>query len=156
MTDSTGSHIGARTVLVVADSPDTQTTILEHAKAKGHSVISAANPTLGLTTSEMTQPDIVVVDLGSPEQEGIMLVKQIRKRRPTCPVILLTDAGHGESMMEGLRTGALDYVQQPIHGDAFAQVLQRAIQRLPATLGDTSGVEPVWRLLHIYGDAKKF
>ena len=149
----TGSHTQARTLLVVADNADTQAVILEHAKAKGHSVISAATPALGLSTFDMMRPDIVVVDLFSPEQEGIMLVKQIRERRPTCPVLLLTDAGHGESMMEGLHAGALDYVRQPIHKDAFTQALQRAIHRLPVSVDDAPGVEPAWRLLHIYGDA---
>ena len=141
MIATTGSHTQACTLLVVADNADIQTVILEHAKAKGHSVISATTPALGLTTFDMTQPDIVIIDLIPPEQEGIMLVKQIRERRPTCPVLLLTDAGHGESMMEGLRAGALDYVQQPIHEDAFAQALQRAIHSLPASVDDAPGVE---------------
>jgi two-component system, cell cycle response regulator len=131
----------ARTLLVVADNTNTQAVILEHAKAQGHSVISASTPALGLSTFDMTQPDIVVMDLFLPEQDGIMLVKQIHERRPTCPVVLLTDAGHGESTMEGLRAGALDYVQQPIDEAAFAQVLQRAIHRLPVSVDDAPGVE---------------
>jgi DNA-binding response OmpR family regulator len=140
MIDANGSHTQARTLLVVAGNANTQTVILEHARAKGHSVISASTPALGLTTFDMTQPDIVITDLFLPEQEGIMLVKQIRERRPTCPVVLLTDAGQVESTMEGLRAGALDYVQQPIHEDAFAQVLQRAIHSLPASLMDETVV----------------
>jgi DNA-binding response OmpR family regulator len=131
----------ARTLLVVANDPNTQAIILEHAKAQGHSVISASTPALGLSTFDMTQPDIVVTDLFLPEQDGIMLVKQIHERRPTCPVVLLTDAGHGESTMAGLRAGALDYVQQPIDEAAFAQVLQRAIHRLPVSVDDAPGVE---------------
>jgi len=138
---STGSHTQARTLLVVADNADTQSVILEHAKTKGHSVIAATTPALGLTTFDMTQPDIVIMDLFLPEQEGIMLVKQICERRPTCPVVLLTDAGQVESTMEGLRAGALDYVTQPIHEDAFAHVLQRAIHSLPASVDDAPGVE---------------
>ena len=89
----------------------------------------------------MTQPDIVIMDLFLPDQEGMTLVKQIRQRRPTCPVVLLSDAGHDASTMEGLRAGALDYVQQPIHEEAFAQVLQRAIHSLPASVDDAPGVE---------------
>ena len=131
----------SRTLLVVADNPDTQTVILEHARAKGHSVIAATTPALGLTTFDMTQPDIVIMDLFLPDQDGMTLVKQIRERCPTCPVVLLTDAGHDDSTMEGLRAGALDYVQQPIHEEAFAQVLQRAIHSLPASVDDAPGVE---------------
>jgi DNA-binding response OmpR family regulator len=141
MIATTGLHTQARTLLVVADNAETQAVILEHAKAKGHSVISASTPALGLSTFDMTQPDIVVTDLFLPEQDGIMLVKQIHERRPTCPVVLLTDPSHGEAMMAGLRAGALDYVQQPIDEEAFAQVLERAIHRLPASVDDAPGVE---------------
>lgn len=152
MIATTGSRTQARTLLVVAGNADTQTVILEHARAKGYSVISAATPALGLTTFDMTQPDIVITDLFLPEQEGIMLVKQICERRPTCPVVLLTEAGQVESTMEGLRAGALDYVQQPIQGDAFAQVLQRAIHSLPASVDDAPGVERLEYVLVIGSD----
>jgi len=138
---TTCSHTQARTLLVIADNADTRTVILEHARAQGHSVISATNPALGLTTFDMTQPDIVMMDLFLPEQEGLMLVKQIHERRPTCPVVLLTDTGYGESTMEGLRAGALDYLQQPIHEGVLAQVLERAIHSLPASVDDAPGVE---------------
>ena len=141
MTATTGLHTQARTLLVVADNADTQTVILEHARAQGHSVISASTPALGLSTFDRTQPDIVITDLFLPEQDGVMLVKQIHERRPTCPVVLLIDAGQGESTIEGLRAGALDYVQQPIHAEAFAQVLQRAIHSLPVSVDDAPGVE---------------
>ena len=137
----TGLHTQACTLLVVAENADTQTVILEYARAKGHSVISATTPALGLTTFDMTQPDIVITDLFLPNQDGIALVKQILERRPTCPVVLLTDAGQIEPTMEGLRAGALDYVQQPIHEEAFAQVLQRAIHSLPVSVDDAPGVE---------------
>jgi two-component system, cell cycle response regulator len=138
---TSGSRAQTHTVLVVADNADTQAVILEYAKTKGHSVISAATPALGLTTFDMTQPDIVIMDLFLPEQEGISLVRHIRERRPTCPIVLLTDAGHGESTMEGLRAGALDYVQQPIHEETFAHVLERAIHSLPASVDGAPGVE---------------
>jgi DNA-binding response OmpR family regulator len=141
MVDTTCSHTQARTVLVVASNADTQAVILEHVRAKGHTVISASTPALGLTTFDMTQPDIVITDLFLPEQHGIMLIKQIHERRPTCPVVLLTDAGHDELTKEGLRAGALDYVQQPIQEDTFAPVLQRAIHSLPASVDDAPGIE---------------
>jgi len=134
MIETTRGRTEARTLLVVAGNADTQATILEHAKAQGHSVVAASTPALGLSTFDMTQPDIVITDLFLPEQSGLMLVKQILERRPTCPVVLLTDAGHGESTMAGLRAGALDYVQQPFHEDKFAQALQRASYSLSAAL----------------------
>jgi two-component system cell cycle response regulator len=141
MIATAGLHTQTHTLLVVADNVDTQAVILEHAKAKGYSVIAASTPALGLSTFEMAQPDIVITDLFLPELEGITLVKQICERRPTCPIVLLTDAGQGESTLKGLRAGALDYVQQPIDEEAFAQALQKAIHRLPVSVDDAPGVE---------------
>jgi DNA-binding response OmpR family regulator len=147
MIATTGSHVQARRLLVVADNVDTQTVILEHAKVKGHSVISAATPALGLTKFDMVQPDIVMVDLFMFEQEGLELVGKIFERRPTCPVLLLTGAGHFESTMAGLRAGAMDFVQQPICEEAFAQVLQRAIHSVPASVDDAPGVDLLEHML---------
>jgi len=139
MIATTGPHTQARTLRVVAGNADTQTVILEHARAKGHSVISAATHALGLSTFDMTQPDIVFTDLFMHEQEGVMLVKRIRERRPTCPVVLLTDVGQVESTMEGLRACILDYVQQPIHS-------------LPASVDDAPGLERLEYVLVIGSD----
>ena len=152
MITTTESRTSACTVLVVAGNADTQAVILEHAKANGYSVIAASNPALGLSTFDMTQPDIVVTDLFLPEQAGLTLVKQIHERRPTCPIVLLTNAGQGESTTEGLRAGALDYVQQPIDEDAFAQVLQRAIHSLPVSVDDAPGVERLEYVLIMASD----
>ena len=152
-----GSHREARTLLVVADNADTQTVILEHARAQGHSVISAATPALGLSTFDATKPDIVITDLFLPEQDGVMLVKQIHQRRPTCPVLLLTDAGQAESTKEGLRAGALEYVEQPIRQDAFAQALNRAIHSLPASSVDETVVLDLCEVLsRVGGDQDLF
>lgn len=155
MIETTRSRAQARTVLVVVDNADTQAAILAHAASAGHVVICAATPDLGLITFEKAQPDIVITDLFQPEQNGIMLVKQIHERRPTCPIVVLTDADHDESTLEGLRNDAFDYVQQPIRGEAFVQVLQRAIHSLPAPVDDTPGNEPIWRLLHILEDVRR-
>lgn len=155
MIETTKSRAQARTVLVVADNADTQAAILAHATATGHVVICAATPALGLTTFDKAKPDIVVTDLFLPEQDGINLVKQIHERRPTCPIVILTDADHDESTLEGLRNDAFDYVQQPIHEEAFTQTLQRAIYSLPASLDEATGIEPIWRLVHILEDVRR-
>jgi CheY-like chemotaxis protein/HPt (histidine-containing phosphotransfer) domain-containing protein len=157
MSQTKGSNREARTLLVVADKADTQNVILEHAEAQGHSVISASNPALGLSTFDMSKVDIVITDLFLPDHEGIMLVKQIRERRPSCPILLLTDAGHGASTQEGLRAGALDYVEQPIRQDAFAQALNRAIHSLPAsTVDETVVLDLCEALSRVSGDQDLF
>ena len=63
MIPTPGSCPQARTVLVVSANADTRAVKLEHAKTQGHVVVSAATSALGLTTFDMTQPDIVVTDL---------------------------------------------------------------------------------------------
>jgi DNA-binding response OmpR family regulator len=152
-----GSQGEARTLLVVADNTDTQASILEHARAQGHSVISASSPALGLSTFDTAKPDIVITDLFLPDYEGIMLVKQIRERRPTCPVLLLTDAEQAESTKEGLRAGALDYVERPIRHDAFAQALNGAIHSLPASAVDETVILDLCQALsRVGGDQEPF
>lgn len=56
MIATTGSHTQVRTLLVVADNADTQTVILEHARAQGHSVVSASTPRSGCRPSTCRSP----------------------------------------------------------------------------------------------------
>lgn len=136
-----GPRTQARTLLVVAGNQDTHASVLAQTQAQGFSVISASDPAVGSTTFEMARPDIVLTDLFPPGKEGLALVRMVRERRPTCPVVILTEAGQVESVVEGLRAGALDYVQQPVHEEELAHVLQRAIQSLPTTVEDAPGIE---------------
>lgn len=104
-------------VLVVEDS---QTQALQFQlllKKHDFDVSLAANGVEGLSSIETSLPDVVLTDLQMPEMDGLELVKQVQKRWPHLPVVLMTAHGSEEIAAEALRLGAASYV--PKHSSRY-------------------------------------
>ena len=125
MVATTGSPIQARTLLVVADNADTQTVILEHARAQGYSVISASSPALGLSTFDMTKPDIVITDWAMPIFDGIELTQMIRQpganANPFVPIIMLTGHSEKKRIVAARDAGVTEFLAKPLSARALYQ-----------------------------------
>ena len=70
----------------------------------------AANGRVALEVLEKESPDLVVTDLVMPEMDGLELVRTMRNRYPTIPVILMTAYGDESTAVEALESGAASYV----------------------------------------------
>src|SRR5262245_56312694 len=107
-------------VLVVDDSPVDRRlagSCLERRQAVtgGHTPtdlapVFAANGREALDVIAREAPDLVVTDLLMPEMDGLELVREVRRRHPLLPVILVTAHGSEEVALEALRQGAASYV----------------------------------------------
>jgi two-component system response regulator QseB len=83
--------------------------------------------------------DVVILDLGLPDGEGLKLLRSWRERRMTLPVLVLTARDGVDSRIGGLDAGADDYLIKPLSMDELAA-------RLRALLRRSSGrLETVWR-----------
>ena len=81
------------------------------------SVFTAADGEEGLQKGREGQPDIILSDVVMPRMTGTELCKEIKSDFATChiPVVLLTARTAIEHTLEGLRTGADDYITKPFH-----------------------------------------
>jgi len=117
-------------ILVVDDNPiDRQLarSILER-RADFH-VEFASNGAEAVEHLEATTPLAIVTDLQMPEMDGLSLVRSVRRRFPTIPVVLMTAHGSEQLAVEALVAGAADYI--PKH--RLAHDLARAIESLLTT-----------------------
>jgi PAS domain S-box-containing protein len=73
--------------------------------------------------------DAIVTDIKMPGMDGLALLGEIRKLRPSTPALLITGHGERELTVQALRGGAYDFVQKPIERDYFVASLTRAIER---------------------------
>ncbi|GMM69190.1 response regulator [Alteromonas sp. MTD1] len=83
-----------------------------------------------LNTLRAAQNDIVVLDLGLPDQDGLSVLKRIRKTNPTLPVLILTARDKTSDKISGLDAGADDYLPKPFEIDellARLRVLERRL-----------------------------
>jgi two-component system, OmpR family, phosphate regulon sensor histidine kinase PhoR len=81
-----------------------------------------------LSRIEEVDYDVIVSDIKMPGMDGLALLSEIKKRRPSTPTVLITGHGERDLAVAALRGGAQDLVQKPIDRDYFVATLERAIQ----------------------------
>ena len=104
------------TVLIVEDNPDVRAYVKRHLAARYH-VVEAADGVEGLAQARAAPPDLVVSDVMMPNMDGFDLARALKADAALnhIPVILLTAKASEESKLEGLETGADDYLHKPFN-----------------------------------------
>jgi len=108
------SDKGHEIILIVEDHPDVRTYICEHLE-ESYKLIVAANGEEGITKAKEIIPDLIITDIMMPKMDGYQLSSIIKNDETTShiPIIMLTAKADIESKIEGLETGADDYLTKP-------------------------------------------
>ena len=96
--------------------------------ALGHEIACTKNGKEALDAFEENDFDAVVSDLRMPEMNGIELTKEIKKRRPRLPVIIMSAVDDSGASLEALRAGAYCYVAKPVDPNEISLFVQRALR----------------------------
>src|SRR5882724_2613016 len=100
-------------ILIVEDEPAMVAGLRDNFEYEGYDVISAADGAEGLDRALADNPDLVVLDVMMPRISGLDVCKQLKTRRPSLPIIMLTARGQEIDKVVGLELGADDYVTKP-------------------------------------------
>src|SRR3984893_17511747 len=100
-------------ILIVEDEPAMVAGLRDNFEYEGYDVISAADGVAGLDRALADDPDLVVLDVMMPRMSGLDVCKQLKTRRPSLPIIMLTARGQEIDKVVGLELGADDYVTKP-------------------------------------------
>jgi two-component system KDP operon response regulator KdpE len=118
-----------RTVLIVDDEPQLLRALQVNLQAEGYQVLTALDGTIALNHAETRHPDVIVLDLGLPDINGVDVITRIRRTSST-PIIVLS-ARHGSvDKVRALDAGADDYVTKPFGLDELLARLRVAERRL--------------------------
>lgn len=125
-------------VLVVEDDPAIRRGLVDSLQFAGYAVIACAEGGDGLSTALSAQLDLAILDVVLPNKSGFEILAEVRKSRPSLPVILVTARGAETDRVHGLQTGADDYVVKPFSSKELlarvAAVLRRSAER-PSDVG---------------------
>jgi DNA-binding response OmpR family regulator len=123
----------ATNVVVVEDEPAIRRGVVDALRLSGYRVIESADGVAGLEASVRLDVDLVLLDLLLPKMDGLSVLTELRRVRPTLPVIILTARGGEDDRVRGLRMGADDYVVKPFSArELLARVeavLRRSVDR---------------------------
>jgi DNA-binding response OmpR family regulator len=120
-------------LLVIEDDLRLREALLRALRANGHAVASASTAMTGLQQAIDERPDLVILDLGLPDLDGVELLKMLRAISDV-PVIVATARDEDASVVRALDSGADDYVVKPFSA-AQLEARVRAVLRRGATPG---------------------
>jgi len=123
----------AAKILVVEDEPNMVAGLRDNFEFEGYQVITARDGVEGLQRALDESPDLVVLDVMMPRMSGLEVCKQLRAKRGSIPIIMLTARGQEVDKVVGLELGADDYVTKPFS-------IRELLARVKAVLRRTSVV----------------
>jgi len=100
-------------ILIVEDEPNMVAGLRDNFEFEGYQVITAGDGVAGLERAIAESPDLVILDVMMPRMSGLDVCKQLKSKRPSIPIIMLTARGQEVDKVVGLELGADDYVTKP-------------------------------------------
>ncbi|MFB0615484.1 response regulator [Streptomyces sp. AGS-58] len=123
-------------VLVVDDEPQIVRALVLNLRARGYEADAASDGGTALELAASRHPDVVVLDLGLPDMDGVEVIRDLRGRTRV-PILVLSARHSSDEKVEALDAGADDYVTKPFGMDELLARLRAAVRRAePAGPGE--------------------
>ena len=101
-----------KTVLVIEDETAILTFLRSSLEQNGWTMLEARTGRIGLELAASKKPDVILLDLGLPDQDGLLVLKALRQWT-SAPVIIISARGQEHDKVRGLNAGADDYLTKP-------------------------------------------
>jgi two-component system KDP operon response regulator KdpE len=115
------------TVLVIEDEPPIRRLLRTTLTAQDYRVLEAADGEEGLSLLRHERPDVLILDLGLPDIDGLELIRRIRAESPV-PIVVLSSRDDEKGKVEALDLGADDYVTKPFGMEELVARLRTALR----------------------------
>lgn len=117
------------TILIIDDSKSEATLMQRVAESLGHSTVYADDGKSGVERATSVKPNLVLLDIVMPGQDGFTTCRQLKKNPETSsiPVVLVSSKNGESDKFWGMKQGATDYVTKPFTPDSLAGVIKRHV-----------------------------
>ena len=126
--NAAGPHPTGPRLLVVEDEDATRRTLTAYLRRRDYRVEEAATALEALRAWEAQRPDVVLLDLGLPDLDGVEVIRRIRRDAAT-PIIILSARGDERDRIAGLEAGADDYLSKPYAVDELHARIRAVLRR---------------------------
>jgi two-component system KDP operon response regulator KdpE len=128
-------------VLIVDDEPPIRKLLRMGLSTQGYSILEAPNGKTALELMDQ-QPGLIILDLGLPDIQGHELLRMIRSRNESVPVVVLSSRGDEAGKVQALDLGADDYVTKPFGMDELLARMRAALRHQLQVHGE----RPIFRV----------
>ncbi|MDR2826126.1 MAG: response regulator transcription factor [Deltaproteobacteria bacterium] len=116
-------------LLVVEDELSLLDTLASRLSQEGYSVDKASDGQEAISYAEMSSYDCILLDIMLPKKDGVAVLKELRLKSDSTPVLLLTARDSIEDRVKGLDAGADDYLMKPFSHDELSARLRALLRR---------------------------
>jgi two-component system, OmpR family, alkaline phosphatase synthesis response regulator PhoP len=120
-----------KTILVVDDEPKIVQLARDYLEHAGFKVVEALNGLAALEAVRFRHPDLVILDLGLPQLDGLDVTRRLRKES-NIPIIILTARAEESDKLVGLELGADDYITKPFSPKEMVARVRTVLRRSEA------------------------
>ncbi|MGO8925014.1 MAG: response regulator [Xanthobacteraceae bacterium] len=129
-------------VLVIDDEPPIRKLLRVGLSAHGYQIIEASSGKMALELLGEQRPDLIVLDLGLPDMQGHELLRTMRARNDSVPIVVLSSRDDEAGKVQALDSGADDYVTKPFGMDELLARMRAALRHQLQTHGE----RPIFRV----------
>jgi DNA-binding response OmpR family regulator len=129
-------------VLVVDDEPPLLRALVLNLTNRGYRVSTATSGLAAIAQAADLRPDLMILDLGLPDMDGLTVIPQVREHQPELPILVLSARTGSQDKVSALDLGAVDYIVKPFDMNELVARLRAAARRAniteptaPLTLG---------------------
>jgi len=115
-------------ILIVDDEKNYPLVLGSMLRDEGFECVSANSGAEALEILAMADIDLVISDMKMPAMDGLMLLEEIKKQKPTLPVIIMTAHGTVEKAVEAMQKGAYTYILKPFDNDRMLLYVRKALE----------------------------
>ena len=129
-------------VLVIDDEPPIRKLLRVGLSAHGYQIMEASSGKMALQLLGEQTPDLIVLDLGLPDMQGHELLRTMRARNDSVPIVVLSSRDDEAGKVQALDSGADDYVTKPFGMDELLARMRAALRHQLQTHGE----RPIFRV----------
>ena len=126
-------------LLLIEDDQPTRRALVANLVGHGHQVDEAGTAADGLRAWEDRRPDLILLDLGLPDRDGLSIIRQVRREAST-PILVLSARGDERDRVTALEQGADDYLTKPFGLAELRARIAALLRRAAGPLADAGGL----------------
>ncbi len=136
-------------ILIVDDDVNAAQLVSRLLRDEGFDVTSAVSGRHATHEALMIQPDVILLELWIPDQDGMETLRQLRRDVPETAVVMMSGYGSLQIAVKAMQLGAVDYLEKPLTANSVVKIVQRAMLQRQLTSPETYPQPPMAsRLTH--------
>ena len=116
-------------VLIIDDEEGVRSSLRMIFEYEGYECLLAASGEAGLKIAEREDPDLVFLDIKMPQLDGMEVLKRLKAREDSPPVVILSGHGNIQTAVEATKLGAYDFIEKPPETDRILLVARNALSQ---------------------------